>query len=269
MESRTYHAASIISILVLSGFFVVNFVLGLWSVFALSLTVLVLQSASYCLSRFKQRFKLAVVCSAMLSYIALIINYSLNSGINGPTIFMFFFTFNLLIIVTPRSQHYIWVILHVLVVFVLVMAELYFPEWYKNSYPDPLWRTLDIFFTYLITLIFIYYVSIYLRNYYYFEKKLAHKRLINLMNQMRTVKKQEHDIQKKNEALLRIAFIQSHELRGPLSSIMGLMAILRESGHDNNDEYLALMDKAVKELDLRIHLIMEQTEELKHQTEED
>ncbi|MXV15368.1 PAS domain S-box protein [Hufsiella ginkgonis] len=379
MEARTYHAACIISIIVLTGFLLVNLLLHLLPVIVLSISVLILLLTFYCLSRFKKLFRFSVMGSAVISYLALISNYYFNSGINGPTIFLFFFTFNLLIIITPRRQHIVWIVLHVVVVMSLLFVESAMPDIFRNTYPNARWRTYDIFFTYLITLLFIYYVTIYIRNYYKSEKKLAQSRALELEKQMliaenseaklraffhsssichvlldkgmhildfnnavsefigkahsreivlgsnimeylsesykerflsrfrlaiegitayddlwidygefsiwwsfkyepawdtkgdilgisfnganmNELKKHEIALREKNETLLKIAHFQSHELRAPVASILGLMSIIRESGYKDSEECLLLMEKAVRDLDQKIHHIVKQTE---------
>lgn len=70
----------------------------------------------------------------------------------------------------------------------------------------------------------------------------------------------EQTVLAQSESLKEIAFIQSHELRRPVASILGLMNILKMDGHTNSIKELELMDSAVKELDGKIRLIVNYTE---------
>jgi hypothetical protein len=63
-----------------------------------------------------------------------------------------------------------------------------------------------------------------------------------------------------NKSLREIAFIQSHELRRPVASILGLMNLLSMDGHLNNIPELQLMHKAVEELDGKIRLVVNHTQ---------
>jgi PAS domain S-box-containing protein len=68
----------------------------------------------------------------------------------------------------------------------------------------------------------------------------------------------EHEgtVTAQNESLREIAFIQSHELRRPVASIIGLMDILKSDERINGIEELELMERAVLELDEKIHLVV-------------
>ncbi|WP_345950588.1 GAF domain-containing protein [Mucilaginibacter sp. PAMB04274] len=81
------------------------------------------------------------------------------------------------------------------------------------------------------------------------------------VNSTDITKKIEHEetVLAQNESLKQIAFIQSHELRRPVASIMGLMNILKIDGHTESIEELQLMQEAVAELDEKIRLVVNYT----------
>ncbi len=66
-------------------------------------------------------------------------------------------------------------------------------------------------------------------------------------------------LKNQNSSLREIARIQSHEIRQPVSSILGLMALIKEEGDLNNPEYLEMLEKSVDQLDDRIKTIIEHT----------
>lgn len=66
----------------------------------------------------------------------------------------------------------------------------------------------------------------------------------------------EQKIVNQNQNFRAIAHIQSHELRRPVASIMGLMYLFKEEGYRANPEELMLMEKAVDELDCKIREIV-------------
>jgi GAF domain-containing protein len=63
-----------------------------------------------------------------------------------------------------------------------------------------------------------------------------------------------------NKVLMDIAFIQSHEFRGPLTSIMGLMNLIKEEAYQSPKPYLLMMEEAVGKLDEKIHIVVKSTE---------
>jgi PAS domain S-box-containing protein len=52
-----------------------------------------------------------------------------------------------------------------------------------------------------------------------------------------------------NEVLLQLAWSNSHELRKPLCSILGLVSLLKEAGDQEKDEFLRLLEISSTELD--------------------
>jgi GAF domain-containing protein len=59
-----------------------------------------------------------------------------------------------------------------------------------------------------------------------------------------------------NKALVEIGQIQSHELRNPVSSILGIMEMIKEDDYNAEKEYLVLLEAATKKLDEKIRLIV-------------
>lgn len=66
-------------------------------------------------------------------------------------------------------------------------------------------------------------------------------------------------IKRQNESLVNIAFIQSHNIRHPLTSIMGLVDLVRKGYHSVDDQWLAMIGEATDTLDARIREIVHQT----------
>ncbi|MBK0378661.1 GAF domain-containing protein [Mucilaginibacter segetis] len=75
-------------------------------------------------------------------------------------------------------------------------------------------------------------------------------------------KKQEEYIKIQNAALQRIAIIQSHELRRPVASLLGIMDLLRME--KINFSYFDMMEVTVNELDRKIRGIVKDSEDTLH-----
>ncbi|MFD0766975.1 GAF domain-containing protein [Mucilaginibacter lutimaris] len=75
-------------------------------------------------------------------------------------------------------------------------------------------------------------------------------------------KKQEAYINVQNEALNRIAIIQSHELRRPVASLLGIMDLIKMENVDFN--YFDMMELTVNELDEKIRGIVKDSENTLH-----
>lgn len=72
-------------------------------------------------------------------------------------------------------------------------------------------------------------------------------------------KKQERQITIQNEALTRIAIIQSHELRRPVASLLGMMHLMKMEQIDFG--YFNMMELTVNELDEKIRIIVKDSED--------
>ncbi len=81
------------------------------------------------------------------------------------------------------------------------------------------------------------------------EMQLSHKILMD----------NQADLERQNHTLNNIAHVHSHEFRRPIASLLGLMNIIVEEDYHASKEYLQLMQEAVKEMDEKIHKVVEYT----------
>ena len=72
-------------------------------------------------------------------------------------------------------------------------------------------------------------------------------------------KKQEKTIKHQSNSLSIIAQLQSHQVRQPVSSILGLMNLIREENYVARKEYLEALEEATKQLDNIIQTIVSQS----------
>jgi PAS domain S-box-containing protein len=74
-------------------------------------------------------------------------------------------------------------------------------------------------------------------------------------------KRQVAEITVQNELLLNIAYVQSHEYRKPVASIMGLMELIRADNYLPGKDCLLMMESAVQELDQKIRSVINFTQD--------
>ncbi|MBA3827519.1 MAG: GAF domain-containing protein [Taibaiella sp.] len=67
---------------------------------------------------------------------------------------------------------------------------------------------------------------------------------------------QRYEIEIQNQALMKIAYIQSHEFRGPVASILGLMSLIKEENYTPPPHLLHMMEDVVKALDEKIQTVV-------------
>lgn len=89
------------------------------------------------------------------------------------------------------------------------------------------------------------------------------KQVMNLMELELTYKmlnEKMGQIESQNRALMTIAHVQSHQFRGPLCTIVGLMNIIKEEEYREPKDYLVMMEDAIEKLDEQIHTVVKATE---------
>ena len=372
MENRLYNLVCVIAIAILLLLLGNNLLIHLWRSAFITLIVFALQIVFYYYARFKKRFNKSILLNAAVSYAALCFNFFVNSGSNGPTLFIFFLTFQLLIAITPNKMHVVWMLFHIVTVSALLVIERMHPEIVKNYYTDANDRMVDFIYTYIVSLVFIHVIVRHLKNYMqrqkqqkeadamklkavfessdsvhifldknlkvlYFNrsaadffyrmynkiirnemdirqllhpvyisdfeenfkqvlkgKKIKEDRLLTycdsvniwwhisyipviddseniigvslVASDITETRLQQESIRRKNESLLKIAHIQSHEIRHPVTNILGIMELIKINGYEHAAEYIALMELAVLNLDNKIKEVVEQTNAAQKET---
>ncbi|BAU55336.1 PAS domain S-box protein [Mucilaginibacter gotjawali] len=83
--------------------------------------------------------------------------------------------------------------------------------------------------------------------------------LMELELSKQQLKQQIAETEVKNEALIRIAYMQSHDVRQPLTIIMGLVSLIQENLHAVDTEWLEMMTASTNNLDGKIKAIVKES----------
>ncbi|HEY8782256.1 MAG TPA: PAS domain S-box protein [Mucilaginibacter sp.] len=86
--------------------------------------------------------------------------------------------------------------------------------------------------------------------------------ITELIEKEKKLKDAYQKIKTSNEVLLQIAWSNSHELRKPLCSIMGLVSLLKEASEQERDEFLRLLEISSVELDQVLRQNNEKVDEM-------
>jgi len=165
MENRLYNLVCIIIFILLVLLLANSIAIHLWQSAGIVIIVFVFQLIFYYYARFKKKFNKSILANAAVSYIALCLNFFVNAGSNGPTLFIFFLTFQLLVAITPNKMHVVWMLLHIVSVSGLLTIETLYPKLVINDYSSPSNRLFDFLYTYIVSLVFIYLIVRHLRIY--------------------------------------------------------------------------------------------------------
>ena len=91
--------------------------------------------------------------------------------------------------------------------------------------------------------------------------KLLKDRLEQEEIQNKKLERSEAKLRRQNQSLRKIAHVQSHDYRGPVASILGLMNIIKEEDYALSKDYLLMIEDAVKNLDDKICTVVRYSEE--------
>lgn len=255
-ENRTFNAINVVMFCLVCLFFVIQTFCSVGPSALIFVPAIVIQILLYFFSRFYRIYRTPIILYGLASYAFMISSYFVHGGINGPILILFFMSSHVLIAFTKRKLRIYMLLGSVVSGLGVLFLEYRNPDWIKPVYEIKLQRYFEIGCYYVICLGFIYLITIFLRNNYNREKKLALKR----ESELRT---SEAMLRKQNESLSKIAFKQSHEFRGPLATIMQLMTMIKLEDGYNKKEYFDMLETAVGELDQKIREVVEISRDLK------
>lgn len=198
------------------------------------LGILVALPVLYYMARVRRKTMLAAILYASICYVVLIINYFFNSGIDGPTLLVFFVIYNLLIAITSPRMYILWVVLHTVTVCFLLWYEYNNPTGIPGLYVSREERFIDIFSTYVVSLGFISLVTGFLRSSYVRERKKADDHARKIEVQSRKISMQNSTLKNIIQERDKLFSIISHDMLGPLSSIQSYLELVTE--HPELDE---------------------------------
>ena len=243
-ENRMTNSICVITFIMVFLLLIFNVSVSFFEEAFICVAVLMVIIVVYYQSRFRKKYKAGATIYAITSYGALATAFYYNSGINGPTIILFFLSFQVLITVTPKSQHILWAILHTVSATALCLVEYWYPDLIADSYPDRSIRFADIIFTYVVCLIFMYLITMTLRNNLDRIRKKSIERA-------EAIQRNLHEIEQQNEKLKEISWLQSHKVRSQVATILGLSQFIHQSNINDPDlnRVIGGIKEAAKDLD--------------------
>lgn len=190
------------------------------------LGMLLVLSVLYYYSRYRKRYEWGAAVFAFFCYASLVINYFENSGSYGPTIFFFFVSFVLLLALSRPAFSGLWIGLHSILFVSLLVYEYCYPVAIPDTYPDRAARYLDLGACYIVSLVFIYAITRYLRDFYDKKVKQADERALAIEAQNKHISAQNIQLETINNEKNKLFSIISHDLKSPLDAIRGFLEML-------------------------------------------
>jgi Signal transduction histidine kinase len=229
IESRAFHTICALTMLVLLILLPFNIWMQVPMLVGLVIVLIIALSLSFYLSRVANRYKAGLRIYLFFANVSLIGAFYYDSGSHGPSLLLFFLSFMLQIVVTPRKQH-IWIaITHLFIAITLLSLERAYPDLIPNVYKTENERFVDYVSTYIVAIGFIYGTIIYLRNNYMRERKIAILR-------SHAIAKQNRQLEEVNNEKNKLFSIISHDLRSPLNSIQSYLELLGTQNIPDEDK---------------------------------
>jgi two-component system sensor histidine kinase/response regulator len=229
IESRAFHTVCVLTMLVLVILLPINIWLQMPMLVLIIAMLIGLLSIAFYLSRYANKYKTGLRIYLFFAHVSLIGAFYYDAGSHGPSLLLFFLSFMLQVVVTPRSQH-IWVaITHLFIAITLLTLERVYPNLIPNIYQSEDQRFIDYVSTYVVSIGFVYGTIIYLRNNYVRERKIAILRL-------HAIEKQNKQLEELNNEKNKLFSIISHDLRSPLNSIQSYLEVLGMQGIPEEDK---------------------------------
>jgi len=222
LEARIFNVICIVSAFTAFANIFLNYLLGIPQLAIVMAIVFAIASLCYYYSRFKMILNSFIIVYMIVMNMLLIVNYKYNSGINGPTLLIFMFSYFLTISIVPKKQYWFWISLNLIIVFTLLITEYLQPGFIKSTYTDSKSRLIDTGYTYICLVFFIFLVTTSIRKSYHTEQKLVEQKAAEL-----------EDL---NDTKNKLFSILAHDLRAPLSSIQNYLEILSDYKLDESEK---------------------------------
>ncbi|WP_146198711.1 sensor histidine kinase [Pararcticibacter amylolyticus] len=211
---RIFHSVLVICMFALAYNIPFNWYVGLPAIALVSGVTLVVVAFVYYLSRFLHYTRVARTIFCISGTSLFVVNYFLNSGIDGPTGFFLILMMVVMVAIVPVRQYWIWVSSTILIALSLHYLQYTRPDLVPYTYASKKDRYIDISSAFLTV------VSVILLCFYFIRRRYDMERRDALRNAARM---KELDLEKN-----KLFSIIAHDLRSPLSHIQNFLEMLAE-----------------------------------------
>lgn len=229
LEERIFNTFCVIAVIALFLEIFFNYYIDLKIVALICVFGTMFSAGLYYLSRNRRKTKLAIRSLGIVANFTFLLNYFFNSGIHGPNMVLFCLILLITIVVVPKKELLVWVALNVVTVFGLLIFEYFNPELIPNVYVDNLAKTVDFGVTYAVAALLICLSIAFIRNNYDKEKNIVFQKNTEIEERNARIVSQNVELEKLNSEKSKMFSIVAHDIRSPLSSILGYLEVLAET----------------------------------------
>jgi two-component system sensor histidine kinase/response regulator len=242
LEFRIFHSICLTTILALAYSVCFTLFINLYVLTLICILTCIIFSYLYYRSRFKRKMHQSIILWAILINVLNIIGYFFNSGIKGPADFFIGLTILLVIAITPRKQHAIWLSISITSVLVLHAIEYFYPKLAPDAYLNRTSYFFDKTSACLVVIVMIYLTVEYIRRNYSYEKRQAEEKTKAIKEQNQFILSQNEQLAQINSEKNKLLSIIAHDLRAPLSNIQNYLELVTEYGLDKKEREVVEVD---------------------------
>jgi two-component system sensor histidine kinase/response regulator len=235
LQYRIFHAICLIVLVTLVYNIPFNLIIGLPVAAGLSVVAAVMFFLFYYRSRYMGKMTGSIFIVTVICNILFLTNYFYNSGISGPNDVVMALSLFLIIFISPKKQHWMWLTVNVVLLLAMHGIEYFYPQLVPNTYQTRSDRFIDVTSAYLITAVTMYYAIKAIRNSYDHEKQQAMEKARAIEDQHQYILVQNEQLEYVNSEKNKLMSIIAHDLRGPLSNIQNYLELVTEYGLDKEE----------------------------------
>lgn len=249
LEERIFNTFCVIGIVALFLEIFFNYFIGLKTVALICFFGSVFSAILYYFSRYKRNTKVAIRILGIVANFTFLLNYFFNSGIYGPNMVLFCLILLITIVVVPKKELLLWITFNMVIVFGVLTLEYFYPELIPNVYKSNLAKTVDFGVTYAVAALLICLTITFIRNNYDKERNAVFQKNTEIEEQSSRIMQQNRELEKLNSEKAKLFSIVAHDIRSPLSSILGYLEILAETDmtEKENDQIKQRLLQATKD----------------------
>jgi PAS domain S-box-containing protein len=180
IEKYIFQVISLMTIVILCIFMLVDTIADIPLPPYLLETLLVLQFLFLFLSQVQRIYSYIINLYIFIGFAAMAINYKLNAGINGPTLILFFMTFQLALSVSERKWYPFWMVLHIVVPIGCIILESRYPSLVQGHYRSAREQYVDMGTCFIVAVLYIYLVTTRIRVYLLRQQEISARKSIEL-----------------------------------------------------------------------------------------
>ncbi|MCJ0743017.1 sensor histidine kinase [Pedobacter montanisoli] len=236
LEERIFNTFCIIAIVAFFFEIFFNYYMGLKAVAIICFLGTIFSIGLYYLSRCRRNTKWAIRSLGIVANFTFLFNYFFNSGIYGPNLVLFCLILLITIVVVPKKELAVWITLNMVTVLGVLVFEYLYPEFIPNTYRDDLTKAIDFGITYMVVALLICLSISFIRNNYDRERNKVFLKNLEVQEQHIKILEQNKSLEKLNLEKAKLFSIVAHDIRSPLSSILGYLEILVQTDMSKEED---------------------------------